>query len=613
MAIKKDRPVEKGKQPENTYKDYPNLNYAWAGLLIEELVRNGVTCFCIAPGSRSSALTVSAARHKQTETIVHYDERGLAFYALGRIAASKQPVALICSSGTAAVNFFPAIVETSKKKLPLIILTSDRPPELRNTGALQTIDQVKLYGNYVRWQTDLPVPDAAIKPEMVLTTVDQAVHLAKYPMAGPVHINCMFREPLAPEETDFNAKAYLASIKGWHESSDVYTCWDTGIKRTDFSTDEKLMKIINHSKRGIIVVGKLRTPKEAESVIELAEKLSWPIFPDVVSGLRLGAGHSANIIPYFDQVLLSNVFANEFPIDTVLHLGGRITSKRWYQYIEKQQPKHYITVLNHSLRNDPFHMVTTRLKGSVGDVVTSLLPKVETGTQDSRLQFLFILNEANQTVSEILTDFTAETTELNEIVLARHISYLLKKNHALFLSNSMAVREVDMYGVADGQDALLGANRGASGIDGIIASACGFAAALGKPTTLLIGDLAFLHDLNSLALIKTLKEPLTIIVVNNDGGGIFSFLPIAQSPAAQDIFDPYFGTPHGLTFSSAAAMFELKYSLPKNTAEFQKLYMEALHSQDSYIIEVQTDRQENIETHRKLQKKIAIRLDKMLK
>jgi 2-succinyl-5-enolpyruvyl-6-hydroxy-3-cyclohexene-1-carboxylate synthase len=606
--------------------DAPNLNYAWAMLMVEELVRNDVTCFCIAPGSRSSPLTAAAANHPGARTIVHYDERGLAFFALGHAAASKQPAVLICSSGTAAANFFPAVIETSKKKLPLILLTADRPPELQNTGALQTIDQTKIYGDYARWFTCLPPPTEDIKPEMVLTTIDQAVFRAKDPMPGPVHINCMFREPLAPDKNNFDAAAYLSSLADWTGKTTAYTRWTTGQVHSDVSSDDSLKDIINNTRRGIIVVGKLGSKAEQEAVPRLAEKIQWPVFPDIVSGLRFHPHES--IIHYYDQVLLSNAFSKKYPIDTVLHLGGRITSKRWQQYVETQRPKNYITVLAHSLRNDPMHLVSIRVKARIIDFIQSLLPSLKSNTNNDHLRFL---QAASKKAGGMIEGFSDSTERIDEISTARSIIKTIGNRQGLFLSNSMPVREMDMYAPPIDKEIFIGGNRGASGIDGIIASACGFAHGLNATTTLLIGDLAFLHDLNSLALVSCLRRPfgeslfekssaktfansnLVIVVINNNGGGIFSFLPIARSPLASDIFEPYFGTPHGLEFSNAARMFGLDYAAPTTVREFEEVYANALKAKKTFIIEVKTKRDENFFLHREWREKIEIEIDKMVK
>ncbi|MCP4156991.1 MAG: 2-succinyl-5-enolpyruvyl-6-hydroxy-3-cyclohexene-1-carboxylic-acid synthase [bacterium] len=589
--------------------DTPNLNYTWGAMIVEELVRNGVRRFHIAPGSRSSPLTVAAANNPNAETIIHYDERGLAFFALGQISVTKQPVVLICSSGTAAVNFFPAVVEASKKKLPLLVLTADRPPELRDTGAMQTIHQVGLYGGYARWQVDLPAPDINLKPAFVLTTIDQALFRAVNPMPGPVQINCMFREPLAPDpEDNFDAGSYLAPVKNWLTGKKVFTHYTTGETSSDIASDNRVVSIIKKSETGIIVVGKLASPKERQAVIKLSQKLKWPVFPDIVSGLRTNPHN--NIIHYYDQVLLSNEAAEKYPVDTVLHLGGRITSKRWYQYIEKNQPENYITVLNHSLRNDPLHTVSVRIKSRVLDFIETILPALHAKGNDEMLRFL---REASQRAGQIVEEFASSGHALNEISAARTISRLIPGEQGIFLSNSMPVRDFDMYAAPGEKHIEFGANRGASGIDGIIASACGFAHAIDTPTTLVTGDLAFLHDLNSLTLDKYLKKPIIIVVLNNDGGAIFSFLPIARSSGASDIFDSHFGTPHGLNFCHAAQMFRLDYHTPESLPQFTYVYKKALAANHSTIIEVKSKRDKNYNLHLNLQEKIRISMDKMVK
>ncbi len=613
-------------------EDFPNINYAWSGLIVEELVRNGVTCFCIAPGSRSSPLAVAAARNKKAETIIHYDERGLAFYALGYVSVTKHPAVLICSSGTAAANFFPAVIECAKKKLPLIVLTADRPPELRDTGALQAIDQIKIYGNYTRWFTDLPTPGTEIKPQFLLTTIDQAVFRAKTPMGGPVHINCMFREPLAPTKTPFDAHAYLAPIKNWFSKNGVYTRYTTGENSTDIwgdrlaalicgnETGKTIGQTTGKRKRGIIVVGKLANREEGEAVLKLSEILGWPIFPDIVSGLRFT--QHKNIIHYYDLILLCETWQERFPVDTILHLGGRITSKRWYGFIEKYPPQNYIMVLSHWLRNDPLHCVTERVKSTVGDFVRTILSSgylkgLEKTGEDN--EFLMFLCQASVKTEEVVESVMGDGADalgdarLNELSVARLLSKEMRENHGLFLSNSMPVRDMDMGAAVTGKHPLIGSNRGASGIDGIVATACGFARAAGTGVTLLIGDLAFLHDLNSLVLTKTLKEPLIIVTINNDGGGIFSFLPIARTPGIEDVFDTCFGTPHGLRFEEAARMFGLDYATPATIGELKDTYQNALTKKKSTIIEIESNRESNEKNHTNLQKSIKNTLQNMLK
>ncbi len=582
-------------------ENIPNINYLWAGLIIEELVRNGADHFCIAPGSRSTPLTISAAECAKGEKTVHFDERGLGFFALGVSSSGKGPAVLISTSGTAVANFFPAVIEASKKKVPLIILTADRPPELRKTGALQTIDQPGIFGKYVKWDFDLPVPDPGIKPESVLTTIDQAIFMAKSGTPGPVHINCMFREPLTPEESGGEWRNGLEPVKKWIQSGDPYTKYTGSEESFTPGSLKEITEIIGQSKKGIIVAGKLKD-NEGKSVIELAEKLKWPIFPDLTSGLRLDSS-SDHIIHYFDQVLLSD-FSNGEKIDTIIHLGGRITSKRYYQFIEKVNPDNYITVLNHPLRNDPLHIVSHRVRSSVAGFVDAVLPEMLPGDDD---ELVVELRNASDITEGIIENFVNEGEKLNEIFISREISNMVKDGNAMFLSNSMPIRDMDMYAVSNGKTLHISGNRGASGIDGVIASACGYSSSINAPLTLLIGDIAFLHDMNSLALVRESKKQIIIVLINNGGGSIFSFLPVAEYKTT---FEKYFLTPHGLNFDHAADQFNIKYSKVTTKKEFSDEYRSAVQGSESVILEAVVDMDENLNAHKELQSLIKIKLDK---
>ena len=582
----------------------PNLNHLWCRLIIEELIRNGIDHFCVAPGSRSSPLACAVGEHPRARSVVHYDERGLGFFALGESSALRKPAVLICTSGTAAANFYPAVVEASKKKVPLIVLTADRPPELRFTGANQTIDQVELYGKYVRFQFDCPCPTKDIPPETILTTIDQILYQSTAAIAGPVHLNCMFREPLAPLTEGGPWTKYLSSVRLWQKGREPWTRYRRPDKRI-FAADLKdCAKRVNRVKRGIIVVGKLHSAAEEKSVIALAEKLQWPVFPDISSGLRLG-DKSPLLIPYFDQIL-RHPRARKLPVDGILHLGGRITSRIFYEFTGEKDLNDYITVLNHPLRNDPLHKVSLRIEGRVEDFCRNILPRLKAGTAKT---FLRTLQKASLRVSSSLIQHDQDTT-LSEPHIARVISQNIPRDHILFLSNSLPIREFDRYADVRGPAVEIAANRGASGIDGIIASACGCAAARRKPLTLLAGDLALLHDLNSLSLVRQTGAPILIVVLNNDGGGIFSFLPIARD---QRNFEKFFGTPHGLCFKDAAALFDLQYACPADGAEFLEIYRRAARKNQSMIIETNTGRQQNIKLQKQMEKETNEHLQKCFK
>ncbi len=565
-------------------KKSPNINILWSKILVEELIRQGIDYFCLAPGSRSSPLAVAVAEHPKAQTCIHYDERGLGFHALGYTAATKKTSVLITTSGTAVANLLPAVIEASKKKLPLIVLTADRPPELRHAGANQTIDQVDIFGKYVRFAFDMPCPTSDIPVEFVLTTIGQLVYRSNGNPPGPVHLNCMFREPLAPVKDKTISPGYLKKINSWLNTTHPYTQYASAKKSLNAEQAKNIAAQIKKIKNGIIVVGKLASREEQRAVLKFAKKLNWPVFPDITSGLRLGNTNN-QVIPYFDQILLSPK-SKSWNVDGVLHLGGRITSKRWYEFVETTRPQDYIMVLNHPLRNDPLHNVTLRVESSVLDFCQAVSSRVSLRTKPN---FLTALQKTSSLIDKIFDTELISSNNLNEPAVARMITQLAPEGSGLFLSSSLPVREVDMYGTANKHPLVIGSNRGASGIDGTIASASGFARGLNKPTTLLIGDLAFLHDLNSLSLVQP-DRPLVIVVLNNNGGNIFSFLSINQFPK---ILEKYFITPHGLSFDSAADMFNIDYVRPESLEGFKLAYQSAIKRAGPTLIEIIIDQNEN--------------------
>jgi len=587
----------------------PNLNILWGQLIVEELRRSGVDYFCLAPGSRSSPLAIAVA-NSGARTLVHFDERGLCFHALGYSSATRKPCAVIVTSGTAGANCFPAIIEASKKKVPLIIITADRPPELQQTGALQTIDQHNLFGEFVRCHLELPCPTEEINPAFVLTSIDQAVFRATSHIPGPVHINCLFREPLAPvKATKTLDENYLKSINAWTDADQPFTSYIRARKK--FSNDDfnDVRQRIDGIHNGIIVVGKLADKADQDAVLKLAEHLSWPIFADITSGLRLGST-APNVIHHFDQLLLSKKLRAELhdlhQVNGVIHLGGRMTSKRWYDFVQDLTLKEYVMVLNHPLRSDPCHIVTCRMEGKVGDFCEQTIRSTRPRAQS---QFGNSIEQLSAVAAQTITNHFARAKELSEPLVANLISQHLPKGQGLFLANSMPLRDMDMYAAIRPDSVVIGANRGASGIDGIVASAVGFAAGLKQPVTLVIGDLALLHDLNSLDLVAKSKHPITVVVINNDGGGIFSFLPIAHFPK---LLEPYFATPHGRDFAKAAELFGIKYQRPTTPKNFLSSYHTAVKSQESTLIEVTTVRDDNLRYHKHLQAELIRAIDTAL-
>ncbi len=571
------------------------MNQLWGYLIVEELLRNGVNYFVISPGSRSTPLTVAVAQNPQAHKIICLDERAAAFHAIGYARATGNPAVLICTSGTAAANYFPAVIEAAIDNIPLIILSSDRPPELRQTGANQTINQVNLYGDYPVWQFDLPCPTAEINPNVVLTTIDLAVAKSRQTPGGVVHLNCMFREPLAPPDAPVEIPASLVK---WHESRSPFTRYAAKLTIPTPIEIHDLLDIIHTTAKGILVVGQLKSPGEIQAVIKLAERLNWAVFADIQSGLRLRQDFP-NLIHYFDRLLFTDRASELKQLDTIVQIGTRIVSPQLLKWIEKYPPTNYIAIANNAERYDPSHLVSFRLEADITYICQQLCQQL---IQCSRSNWVEKLRVNSDKIELAIAEFL-KTTQLTEPLVALLISQLIPSQHGLWVANSMPIRDLDMYGVgAVAGDTLtssprIGANRGTSGIEGAIASATGFAVGLQSPVTAILGDLSSLHDLNSFALLQHNSQPIIVVIINNDGGGIFSFLPIAKST---DLFDTYFGTPHGLTFDRAAAIFELDYYHPHSREEFIHDYQQALSKNHSAIIEVTTDRSENLKLHQNL-------------
>lgn len=555
--------------------------------MMEELHRLGVETVCIAPGSRSTPLTWAAAEHEALKTVVHFDERGLAFHALGIAKASGNPVAIVCTSGSAVANLLPTVVEAYMSHVPLILLTADRPFELVDCGANQTIKQPGIFGEYTRHAVNLPTPDTAIAPNVLLSTVDHAVFKATGPDAGPVHINCPYREPLAPEADGMDVAGYLEPLKRWMDSGAAWT----SIFQQPWSSNEQL-KLSTPLEKCLVILGASPTEQELGMAIFLGIGLNdtgWPLISDIGALAELELETQPYRIDHFDLLLLDSQSSFFTELDLVIQLGGPIVSKRLQSCLESNPPRHYVRVSSGEERRDPVHLATIRVPfGSTLPVWIYSQAKIDTAWRDS-------LVTASQKIGSFLAgQFSGD--EITEPGVVRAVTQT--ECNALFLGNSMPIRDADMYGDPGGYVASVYVNRGASGIDGNIATVAGIAREIGQAAAVL-GDLAVLHDLNSLALLRDVN--VTLVVINNGGGGIFSMLPIAGHGA---LVEEYFGTPHDLTFESAAAQFKLAYHHPTTMTEFRAAYESALASGASSIIEVTTDRAENAAFHEQLQQKL---------
>lgn len=583
--------------------DTAALNRFWGELIVEECLRCGVDFFCVSPGSRSTPLALAVAGNPRANHLVHFDERGSAFFALGHARATGRPAAWVTTSGTAVANGYPAVIEAASDGVPMLLLTADRPPELRDTGANQTIRQPGIFGGYPRWHCELPAPASEIDPAFVLTTVDQAVHRASRAPAGPVHLNCMFREPLVPAvagrggEPGVQHSAGGAELAGWRAAAAPYTRYAAAAGAPPAADVMAAWDALLAARRGVVVAGRLPVGTDTASIVRLARVLGWPLLPDIGSQLRLGTVRDPDPrAPFYDQLLADEGFAAGQAPDAVVHVGGGIVSKRLLEWLAQHQPAVYIVANADPARLDPNHQVTHRFESVPAAFCHALAALAAADDIESAAKgWASAWTDRSARVAARLTEFFEDADALSEPLVARLVSQHIPARHGLVLASSMAIRDMNRFALAAAGGVPVAANRGASGIDGTVATAAGFAAGLGEGATLLIGDLALLHDLNSLALLR--ERQVVVVLINNDGGGIFSFLPVATQPA----FEAFFGTPHGYTFENAAAMFGLPYHQPPTPSTFIETYRGACTSGRSALIEVVTDRTENVELHRRLQ------------
>ena len=560
---------------------HSSLNSLWSALVLEELWRLGVEHVCIAPGSRSAPLTLAAAEHDNLRKHVHFDERGLAFYALGLAKSTGRPTAIITTSGTAVPNLYPAIVEARQSGVPLVIITADRPPELIDCGANQAIEQQDIFSGYPGATIRLPTPDESIPASWVLTTIDQA--FARSSRQGlPLHINCMFREPLYPGKKDLDCSLYLAETMRWMESDAPHTKYelhnDGELSSSPVSWSEFM------SGKGLLVVGRMGADESVEDILTLARTLQWPVLADIQSQLH---GHP-DVVPHGDMVLASSAGKTLLrQADRVLQIGGHLVSKRLDRFLGSHRWEHYYMLGREFRRMDTGHCQTYRMVGNIGKICQRLTFTRNAFDMTTEPDWSRSLNDCGHAIARQVQEHINSHKQLTESWVGSALSRMLPAPTQLFVGNSLPIRLMDMF--SSSQSSGIYTNRGASGIDGLLATAAGCAAGTEKPLVLLIGDLSFLHDLNSLQLVRNMNTLMVIVLLNNDGGGIFSLLPLAKGDvvASQQATD-YFTTPHGLEARHAAAMFGLDYCQPDSRESFTQALAEGLNTPGCTLVEVKT-------------------------
>ncbi|MDO5375973.1 MAG: 2-succinyl-5-enolpyruvyl-6-hydroxy-3-cyclohexene-1-carboxylic-acid synthase [Staphylococcus rostri] len=528
-----------------------------------ELYAYGVREVVISPGSRSTPLALAFECHPEIKTWIHPDERSAAFFALGLIKGSERPVALLCTSGTASANYVPAVAESDISRLPLVVLTSDRPHALRGIGAPQAINQVNMFQNYVRYQFDLPLADGTI--QCLETNQYQLERASQYfygPQQGPVHFNLPFDEPLTPDLTR-------------EDLLTTHTYTQTHYQKTiDPAVLEKTLRQPN----GIIIVGDMQH-QDISQILTFSTVYDLPIFADPLNGIR--STQHPNVIATYDLLLRSGL---DLDVDFVIRVGKPVISKKLNQWL-KQTSAEQILVQNSADRDAFPKKPDYFFEMSANDFFRSL----ETAPTAYRKKWLSDWQQLEQQArAEIATYQKNATGE------AAYVSRLLEKmgkDDCLFVSNSMPIRDID--NLYFDNEARIYANRGANGIDGIVSTALGMA--VHRSVTLLIGDLALYHDMNGLLMSKLNDIHMNIVLLNNNGGGIFSYLP--QKQQAPEHFERLFGTPTGLDFEQVALLYGLGY---RQITDLDALTYTDLPTMSSHLIEVVTDRASNYEAHQGL-------------
>ncbi|NBB78558.1 MAG: 2-succinyl-5-enolpyruvyl-6-hydroxy-3-cyclohexene-1-carboxylic-acid synthase [Verrucomicrobia bacterium] len=555
------------------------VNAAWAALAMEVLARLGVETVITSPGSRSTPLTFAAARNPRLEALTILDERSAAFYALGLAKRTHRPVALVCTSGSAAANYWPAVVEASMSGTPLLLLTADRPPELRQCSSGQTIDQLKLYGDFVRAFHEVALPEASAPLlDYLRQTLVHAVNRSLRPDAGPVHLNFPFRDPLVPDPA---AQQSVFSAEVMESAATVQTRPCESVLNPGRMDDVALERMSSHP-WGIIVVGSENPvggdEAFADAVAMISRKLGWPVLADVLNPLRHHGGENTAVVAHYDAILRDPAHAKALQPTAVLQIGSLPTSKVLRKWLESLDAVSFLST-NRPINTDPLHRVATPVFGDAH----ALAGQLQHQKPDEDWAKGWMTAEESTAARIDLCMENMDTSFEGKVawLLSRH----LPVGASVFLASSMPVRYAEYFWSVSSRAYSVFANRGANGIDGTLSTSLGVAHG-GKPAVLLTGDLAFLHDSNGLLAAGQLTGSLTIVMINNDGGGIFEHLPVA---AMDPPFEQFFATPQTVDFEGLCRTHKVEYQRIAGWAALVEAVGQ-LPASGIRVLEVQTDR-----------------------
>lgn len=572
--------------------DFANVNDLWASVLVETLSRLGVETAVTCPGSRSSPLTFAFARSQNIEAVPVLDERSAGFFALGLARRTGKPVALVCTSGSAVANFFPAVVEASESGAPLIVLTADRPLELRDCSAGQTIDQMKFYGGYARSQAELATPEASLSMLRYLRqTLVRVCSRATSADSGPAHLNVPFRDPLIPVEVDG-----FVSPLSWEEFDDFFSELEPAVRAVP--AEWSLPEEWRNAERGLILIGpNMPFDEEAwtRNVAAFAKGLGWPVLADALNPARFRARAFASLITGYEFILRSETLRNRLRPERVIVVGALPTCKVLREWLTRLDAPMLV------LSPRPVDQDATRSKSQhrLVDFETSSF-RSEVRAKSSYLKFWLALEKGAR--RELDSNMLA-AQERFEGKLAWSLSRCLPKASALCVSNSMPPRDLEFYlGPNNGRISVYG-SRGANGIDGILSTAIGVAHR-GKPTFLLTGDLALLHDTNGALISRQFVGSLTILLVNNAGGGIFGMLPVAEFEA---VFEKHFATDQKVDFENWARTYGIAYRNLNTWSDLESAVSETCSG--IRILELKSDRVSDARRRKELFAAVTAKLE----
>jgi 2-succinyl-5-enolpyruvyl-6-hydroxy-3-cyclohexene-1-carboxylate synthase len=556
---------------------------AYIAAFVAELVITGVTDVVVSPGSRSTPMAMVMAEHPELKVHIHVDERSAAFFALGIAKSTKRAVAILCTSGTAAANYFPAIVEARYSRVPLIVLTADRPHELREVGAPQAIDQIHLYGQHVKWFAEMALPEKNNEVIRYARTVcARAAAIACQAPAGPVHLNFPLREPLIPKIDEELFKL--------EERPMGYVQVRNGELTINDEQLAEVAQMLKSYSKGIIVCGNIADERFAAAVTQLSDKLKFPILADPLSQLRSGKHNLENIIEGYDTFLRNEDAKEILRPEVILRFGAMPISKALTIFLKENHHINQFVIDGAGGWRDPGALSTEMIYCNETIFCERLL---EFTDPNSTTDFLVKWQEVNRLTKENMARIK-DNSQLSESGLFYQLADLLPEGATLFVGNSMPIRDIDSFFLNNKKSIKIIANRGANGIDGTVSTALGVAV-YSKPLYLVLGDLTFFHDLNGLIAAKLYDIDIHIILINNNGGGIFSFLPQSEHPKN---FELLFGTPLNIEFEHAVRMFNGSFVKVTDWDHFNEMMKKSHDTKGINVYEISTKRDRNTAEHR---------------